>query len=494
MLRIATCVIAAALAAGASTAAAAPVQRSARLHAGRNVVRVTVPHRTGARPPLIRYAVAPAATRCSLRSADYHAVQRAPRQASIGTLRLVVRCPRAARVHLRFTRPIVRTKPVHNGPGRIRLRLDKPPGRVVPAIALETEPPTRACRLTHTRIRTGRRRFALDGRFRCRGLHRPTKGRVVVGGVMAAHGARTAAAARAHAPSARASVTCDVTTDQVIGTSLLRREKFCLAPTQSVVIPEFDRPCPTGTVYTRNGDQWPGFEYDLNRRDGWWTEEDVFGGAWWGLYNWSPDISREVTIEWVCQIGAPVAVEQPQLLGEAAPGFGYVCLPGTWTNVLPNTVAYQWQRQLSDGTRVAIPGATDDTYRVTGDDVHTRLVCELTVTNSAGPTRVTLVAPSPVVGGAPRNTVPPSITADEFNANKLTCHTGSWEEPGDFEPHYEWLRDGAVVPGETSSALRAPSSWANSLVACRVTVTNLVGTGIATSPAVKISEGGGIIL
>jgi hypothetical protein len=291
VLRCATFLFATALCAGACAAtaqAATPVDRSAQLQAGRNVVRFTVAHRTGARPPLIRYAVAPDVARCSLRGADYHAVQKAPREPATGSLRLVVRCRSGARVRLRFTRPIMRIKPLHDGPGRIRLRLDKPPGRVVPAIALETEPPTRACHLTRTRIRTGRRVFALDGRFRCRGLRRPTKGRVVVGGIMAAEGARAATSA----PVARASVTCDVTTDQVIGKALLRSEKFCLAPTQSIVIPAFDRPCPTGSVYTRNGEVWPGFDFTLDRRDGWWTEEDVFGGAWWGLYKRSPDISR----------------------------------------------------------------------------------------------------------------------------------------------------------------------------------------------------------
>jgi hypothetical protein len=190
-----------------------------------------------------------------------------------------------------------------------------------------------------------------------------------------------------------------------------------------------------------------------------------------------------------------VALEQPQLYGEAAPGFGYVCVPGTWSAVIPSTVAYQWLRQRPDGTQVPIPGATQDAYRVTDGDVGARLGCRLTVSNAVGPTQVTLVAPTPIEGGAPRNTVAPSISVDDHDSNKLTCHPGSWEQPGDFEPyHYEWLRDGAVIPGEAGQTFRVPGGWTGSKVACRVTVTNLVGVGVATTPPVTVKATGGIIL
>ena len=66
----------------------------------------------------------------------------------------------------------------------------------------------------------------------------------------------------------------------------------------------------------------------------------------------------------------------------------------------PATYTYQWQRCDAKGANcVDIPGATDDTYTPSADDVGHTLRAEVTATNDAGATSTTTTPSAPVAGG-----------------------------------------------------------------------------------------------
>ena len=97
---------------------------------------------------------------------------------------------------------------------------------------------------------------------------------------------------------------------------------------------------------------------------------------------------------------APVSATPPVLSGPAAQGHPLTANPGNWTVPGPATYTYQWQRCDANGSNcVDIPGATDDTYTPTGDDVGHTLRAEITVTNDAGTTSTT-TTPSAAVQAA----------------------------------------------------------------------------------------------
>jgi hypothetical protein len=94
---------------------------------------------------------------------------------------------------------------------------------------------------------------------------------------------------------------------------------------------------------------------------------------------------------------APVVTTPPVLSGPAAQGHPLTANPGNWSVPGPATYTYQWQRCDANGAHcVDIPGADDDTYTPTTDDVGHTLRAEITATNDAGATSTTTVPSAPV--------------------------------------------------------------------------------------------------
>jgi hypothetical protein len=125
------------------------------------------------------------------------------------------------------------------------------------------------------------------------------------------------------------------------------------------------------------------------------------------------------------------------------------CETGAWYE--EPTFAYQW---LRDG--VAISGATASTYALTITDEGKAIQCEVTGRNSGGATSSSssalLVSPEPPTE-PPASTRPPEVS-EAFRTvavgEKLACTSGEWSgSPTEFT--YQWLRNGTVIAGATST-------------------------------------------
>ncbi len=153
------------------------------------------------------------------------------------------------------------------------------------------------------------------------------------------------------------------------------------------------------------------------------------------------------------------------------------CSPGTWSG--SPTFAYQW---LRNGTPVG--GATAGTYTVTAADEGTSLQCLVTAETSgadAGDTSNALVVdPQPA-------TAPPAETGffaagmifgpprTEVGDN-ISCYQGEWS--GEPSIAYQWLRDGAEIPGATAEQHEVTAADLGSVLQCRVTASNAGGTAV----------------
>lgn len=87
----------------------------------------------------------------------------------------------------------------------------------------------------------------------------------------------------------------------------------------------------------------------------------------------------------------------------------------------------------------------------------------------------------------PANTGPPSITGVPAPGHKITCGKGTWSGGTPQTYAYRWLRNGTVIGGATSATYTVKAADSGHSIRCRVTATNLGGSGVATSGPVTIT-------
>ena len=81
----------------------------------------------------------------------------------------------------------------------------------------------------------------------------------------------------------------------------------------------------------------------------------------------------------------PVNTALPVISGSAALGQTLSTSVGAWTGATPIQYSYQWARTNSKGGYDPIPGATQQAYKVTSDDVGHQLYMQVKAQNSYGP-------------------------------------------------------------------------------------------------------------
>jgi len=129
----------------------------------------------------------------------------------------------------------------------------------------------------------------------------------------------------------------------------------------------------------------------------------------------------------------------------------------------PMSVTYQWYR---DG--VAIDGATSGTYVTTADDVNLPITVSATASDSGYvPISGTSAALVPQLG-LPMTAGTPTITGSAALSYTLTSHPGTWD-PADVALAYQWLRDGVIIPGATTSTYSPVGADAGRTLAVKVT-------------------------
>ncbi len=186
----------------------------------------------------------------------------------------------------------------------------------------------------------------------------------------------------------------------------------------------------------------------------------------------------------------PVNTSRPMVSGTAAVGETLTCSHGTWES-FPAGYTYKW---LREGAEIA--GALSNTYAVGVADESHSISCEVTATNSAGPSSPELSANSesvPEQYSLPTNTVAPELAVQGGGAadvgKTLSCSSGTWTGAPTPTFSYRWLRDGVAIGGEESSVYVVTAADEGHRIFCEVTAINTAGAASAVSAkSVEIRE------
>jgi hypothetical protein len=146
------------------------------------------------------------------------------------------------------------------------------------------------------------------------------------------------------------------------------------------------------------------------------------------------------------------------------------------------TIEYQWLRNAQP-----IPAATGPTYTTTAADEGTLIQCQVTATSGAGTTFSTSATRpvEPYVGKAlPENEgtgyISPTNESPRVTFGQtMTCNSPQFNASPTLE--YQWLRDGAPLPGATEKNYTPVESEIGHYFQCRVTATTADGKSVAYS-------------
>ncbi len=175
---------------------------------------------------------------------------------------------------------------------------------------------------------------------------------------------------------------------------------------------------------------------------------------------------------------APPTADPPTITpGVAGVGTVLTCGPGTFAGTPPFRYAYQW---LQDS--VPVPAATAATFTARAEDASLGLSCLVTAANDGGSAEAVsaevVVAPTP-----PANTSVPTVTGTMVAGETIGCLPGAWDGAPSPEFTFQWLRNGVVIPSETSDTYVLSLADGGTSVRCRVTAFNVAGSAVATAAA-----------
>ena len=138
----------------------------------------------------------------------------------------------------------------------------------------------------------------------------------------------------------------------------------------------------------------------------------------------------------------PTNTAVPQVTGNAVAGDTLTTDNGSWTNNPVPPFVYDWQRCDSGGSNCAdIPGATNQNYQLTSDDIsHTVRSC-VTAHNNAGSSSAACSTTTAVVTAPPSpvNTAAPTISGTAAQGRQLTiADNGTWSNnPTSFSDQWQ---------------------------------------------------------
>jgi hypothetical protein len=153
------------------------------------------------------------------------------------------------------------------------------------------------------------------------------------------------------------------------------------------------------------------------------------------------------------------------------------CAVGTLQTQTSATTFPQWLRN-----GVPISGATALTYVLTAADQNAMISCALQHVNTNGANtneRIDVFTASFV----PVNSVAPALSGTPEVGETITTSNGTWSNAPSFT--YQWFLDGVAITGATSGTYVTDAEGS---LTCQVTATNAVGTNVATSNALNITQ------
>ena len=204
----------------------------------------------------------------------------------------------------------------------------------------------------------------------------------------------------------------------------------------------------------------------------------------------------QATADLTSTVAAP-SPAVPTISGSAVEGSTLTANPGTWANGVE--VNYQWQTNAS-GSYAAIPGAINQTYVVTANDVAWNLRVVLTGSKASWIATSATSAATVIVTHAFSTSPLPTITGTATVGQTLTANTGDWTPTPDAFA-YQWYRNTTAISGATSSTYVLTTSEVGYTITVKVTAdktdypltartstsTAIVGNLITVSPYPTIS-------
>jgi surface antigen len=174
-----------------------------------------------------------------------------------------------------------------------------------------------------------------------------------------------------------------------------------------------------------------------------------------------------------------VNVAAPTTTGTAKVGSQLTATPGQWTPATGVTYGYQWRANGVD-----ITNATAATLTLRKAQKGTRISVRTTATKLGYPTAVAYSAETlPVEPGQISNTVAPSITGTPTVDQELVASAGQWTpEPATLS--YQWLADGAVLDGATTTTFTPGPDEVGRALSVRVTAAKSGYVDVAATSAV----------
>jgi surface antigen len=168
----------------------------------------------------------------------------------------------------------------------------------------------------------------------------------------------------------------------------------------------------------------------------------------------------------------------PTISGALQVGAPLTATPGTWSPA--GSYAYQW---YLDGA--PITGATTATYTPIPVQLGKSLSVRVTATQSGYTTKTVSSAATPAIApGTLRQVEAPAVAGTPQVDHPLTASPGKWSPAGVVT--YQWLLDGAAIPGATAGHYTPTGAEVGRQVAVQV---NLRRTGWTTVTAVAPASG-----
>jgi len=163
----------------------------------------------------------------------------------------------------------------------------------------------------------------------------------------------------------------------------------------------------------------------------------------------------------------------PTVEGVPVTGGTLTAHSGQWS-VPPSGVSYQW---MANGLN--IPGATGRTLVLDGDTLGKRISVRVTAGAGNQSASATSAQTGVVTVGAITNRALPTVSGNAAIGETLTAQPGTWSVDG-ASFGYQWLADGAVIPGATTATFTPGESEVGHRISVRVTASR---TGFVSSSA-----------